>query len=115
MIGRSHVLNAACVGARAGFLPTIQFRAAREKINGAPPSFLIPKLSFNWEVEKSESISYSSARRKLTLLRADAGDTDFEQYASHNPKNPTPRRTQAKCLFPNEEKTRKATGNRVRK
>ena len=35
------------------FLPALQFRSAREKITGPPPSFLIPKLAFNWEVEKS--------------------------------------------------------------
>ena len=69
------------------FLPILQFRTAHEKVNGAPPSFLIPKLSFGWEVEKAEAISYSSARRKLTLLCVAAGHTDCEQYTLHTPKN----------------------------
>ena len=72
--------------------PILDFRKAFEKVNGFPPSFLIPKLSSGWQIEQDEPISYSSARRKLLLLCAAGGASaaDSEQYTLHTPKNLLP-------------------------
>ena len=77
-------------GGNASWLgPILDFRKAFEKVNGPPPSFLIPKLSFSWDIEQAEPISYCSARRKLLLLCVSAGaaTADAEQYTLHTPKN----------------------------
>ena len=76
-------------GSNAWLGPILEFRKAFEKVNSSPPSFLIPKLSFSWEIDQAEPISYSSARRKLLLLciAAGAATADAEQYTLHTPKN----------------------------
>ena len=76
-------------GSAARLDPILDFRKAFGKVNGSPPSFLIPKLSFPWEIEQADPLSYSSARRKLLLLRIAAGAAaaDAEQYTLHTPEN----------------------------
>ena len=69
--------------------PIFEFTKALEKVNGSPPSFLIPKLSYSRDIEQAGPISYSSARRKLLALciAAGAATADAEQYTLHTPKN----------------------------
>ena len=77
--------------------PILDFRAAFYRVNGVGPSFLIPKLSFSWDIEGDDAISYSAARRKLLLLCLGAGAANYESYTTHTPKN-FYRRARTKCL-----------------
>ena len=71
--------------------PIIEFHDAREKHNGARPSFVFPRVNRRWELERAEPAAYSTTRRKLALLRVGADGTAGETYTLHSPKNFLPK------------------------
>ena len=64
----------------------MEFRKAFGKVNGARPSFLIPKPPFAWDIEQDSAVSYCPSRRKRILPRVGAGGEDAEQFTLHAPK-----------------------------
>ena len=67
--------------------PLIEFRVAREKMNGPMPSFVFPRLNRRWELEKAEPAAYASTRRKLALVCAGLNGPEGATYTLHSPMN----------------------------
>lgn len=104
---KPHGLDRPSAAPRIGFSSSskwiwhiLNFRREFEKFNGATPSWHIPKLSYDRDIEDSVPISYGAARRKLMLMRIGAGRKGSEQFTLHTPKNCAPARSNEMSFSP---------------
>ena len=77
-------------GTAARIQPILDYRAARERTNGTPPSFTFPRINHLWDIESAESAPYSATRRKLSLLRTALGGPSGESYPLHSTQKSVP-------------------------
>lgn len=70
--------------------PLVGLRAVPGEASGVSLCFTPQRISRLWQLESSESAPYSTARRRLSLLRLSLGDLRGESYAIQSLKNLLP-------------------------
>ena len=71
------------VDSAVGFTASLPLGKLARYAIGPPP----PRIDRNWQLAAAGPASYSTARRKMAILRVGLGDPNGETYTIHSPKN----------------------------